>query len=165
MVRGGEEILLVEDSSNDVLLIKRALRRNEIRCSLVVARDGEEALEHLLGPDQRDAPRLVLLDLRLPKVDGLEVLRRLRRNEPTRSLPVVLLTSSEGELGSIAGSGGKLADLCIQKAVDFERLVQEVGLLKALLHASDPRWEVLRKKTRALEVRGRHGEVTSRCPT
>src|SRR5215218_768923 len=144
MVRDGEEIVLVEDNPNDVLLTKRALMKNGFECRVVVARDGEEALGHLLDPGGHDVPRLVLLDLRLPKVDGLEVLRRLRAEGRTKDLLVVLLVCS-GEQGAVADRGGTLADLQLEKAVDFERFVREIGRLRTLLRARDTTREESRK--------------------
>lgn len=111
----GEAILLVEDNPDDVLLTKRALRKHGLLGRVIEARDGEEALGHILGPSGRDVPRLVLLDLRLPKVHGLEVLERLKADKRTRALPVVLLASSEVEREAITGGGG-LADLCVEIA-------------------------------------------------
>jgi two-component system response regulator len=129
-------ILLVEDDPNDVLLTLRALKKNSIGGEVVVARDGVEALEYLFGANsERDTgviPQLVLLDLRLPKIDGVEVLRCLREKDRTRSLPVVIMTSSEGERGMIAGYGLR-ADLCIERAVDFARFSRELRRLKPLL--------------------------------
>src|SRR5688500_4793488 len=93
-------ILLVEDNPDDEILALRALRRNNFLNEVVVARDGVEALGYLFGTGEyagRDTsimPQLILLDLKLPKIDGLEVLRRLRADERTRLLPVVILTSS-----------------------------------------------------------------------
>ena len=94
-------ILLVEDNPDDELLALRALRKNNVKNEVVVAHDGVEALDYLFasgphaGRDPSTMPRLILLDLKLPKVDGLEVLKRLRSDERTRLLPVVILTSSE----------------------------------------------------------------------
>jgi two-component system, response regulator len=132
-------ILLVEDSHDDALLTKRALRKNGLTNRVVVARDGAEALEYLLGPGEHASgvPLLVLLDLRLPKLDGPEVLRRIRACEQTRSLPVAILISYEG--GMITGSEAQLADLCIQKVVDFEQFTKEVERLKPLLTRTDER--------------------------
>ena len=122
-------ILLVEDNPDDELLTRRALKKSGISHRVAVVRDGEEALELLLGAE--DLPRLVLLDLNLPKVDGLEVLRRLRADERTRGLPVVVLVSRERE----RQTGGRAwrADLCIDKGVDYDVFVRTVRRLRALL--------------------------------
>ncbi|MCC6449933.1 MAG: response regulator, partial [Candidatus Aureabacteria bacterium] len=90
-------ILLIEDNPDDAELILRAFKKHTIMNPVVLARDGGEALEYLIGPDAYDPSRIgfVLLDLKLPKVDGLEVLRRIRENEKTKFLPVVILTSSK----------------------------------------------------------------------
>src|SRR5437588_5941600 len=96
-------ILLVEDNPDDQVLTRRALKKNNILNEIVVAQDGVEALDYLLGTgayagrDTGTMPAIVLLDLKLPKVEGLEVLRRLRADERTRVLPVVILTSSKEE--------------------------------------------------------------------
>lgn len=89
------DILLVEDNPNDAELTQRALRKTELGARLMIVHDGAEALEYLLG--NKPKPRVVFLDLKLPKVDGIEVLRRLRADERTKSLPVVVLTSSHEE--------------------------------------------------------------------
>src|SRR6516162_11523225 len=89
------DILLVEDNPNDAELTLRALRKSDIGARLVIARDGAEALEYLLSG--RPKPKVVFLDLKLPKIDGIEVLRRVRSEERTRSLPIVVLTSSQEE--------------------------------------------------------------------
>ena len=102
-------ILLVEDNADDEALTLRALSRNNIGNEVVVARDGEEALEWLFCQgryarrDARDQPALVLLDLKLPKVDGLEVLRRIREHPDTKLVPVVILTSSREEMDRLQG--------------------------------------------------------------
>lgn len=89
------DILLVEDNPNDAELTQRALRKTEIGARLVIARDGAEALERLFTEKIR--PRVVFLDLKLPKIDGIEVLRRIRTDERTKGFPVVVLTSSQEE--------------------------------------------------------------------
>src|SRR5215213_9543144 len=106
-----EAILLVEDDADDALLTRRTLKKNNIRNEVVVARDGAEALEYLFatgehaGRDPRAMPQVVLLDLGLPKVDGLEVLGRIRADECTRLLPVVILTSSQDQEDVVDGYG------------------------------------------------------------
>src|SRR3712207_3349086 len=104
-------ILLVEDNPDDELLIMRALKKNGVKNEVIVARDGVEALDYLFGVgvytgrDKTVMPRLILLDLRLPKIDGLEVLRRVREDERTKLLPVVVLTSSKDDKNLIEGYG------------------------------------------------------------
>ncbi len=141
-----KEILLVEDNDNDILLTKRALNKANIMNEITVAQDGEEALEYLLGrqdkPSQKGnaCPVLILLDLKLPKIDGLEVLKRIRSNERTCMCPVVILTSSREETDIIAGY--KLgANSYIQKPVDFNQFVQAVtqlGLYWLVLNEPPP---------------------------
>jgi CheY-like chemotaxis protein len=140
-------ILLVEDNSSDIKLIKRALEQNQITNELIVAEDGVEALDYLFGTSQyagrdiRDLPTVVLLDLKLPRVDGLEVLKKIRANELTSLLPVVILTSSDQEQDLI--SSYKLgANSYIRKPVDFNRFTEAVrtlGLYWLLLNESPPR--------------------------
>lgn len=130
-------ILLVEDNSDDEALTLRAFKRSTtIRGEVVVARDGAEALNHLLGSgkfsgrDVTEALAVVLLDLKLPKVDGLEVLRRLRADDRTRLLPVVIVTSSKEE-SDIANSYKLGANSYVRKPVDsakFEEGMQHLGL-------------------------------------
>lgn len=125
-------ILLVEDNPKDVLLTERAFQQSKIANDLQVVRDGAEALEYLLGPGAgtpaRPAPALVLLDLKLPKVDGLEVLRRIRQDERTRLLPVVILTSSNEERDVLLGYVGG-ANSYIRKPVDFRQFTEAVASL------------------------------------
>jgi CheY-like chemotaxis protein len=122
---GSRLILLVEDNPDDVELTLRALRKNHISTDVAVARDGVEALEYLLGagdPQQQNArkqPALVLLDLKLPKIDGLEVLRRIRGHESTRLLPVVILTLSNEEQ-DISEAYRLGANSYLRKPVDFD---------------------------------------------
>ena len=139
-------ILLVEDNDDDVELTLRALRRNRVANSVDVVRDGAEALEYLFGTgayagrDVRDAPDLVLLDLKLPKVDGLEVLERLRADPRTRRLPVVILTSSNEE-SDLARSYDLGANSYIRKPVDFTQFVEAVnqlGLYWLVLNEAPP---------------------------
>lgn len=133
-------ILLVEDNGNDELLTVRALKRSRVANEIVVVRDGAEALEYLLGPDPGPLPQLVLLDLKLPKVDGLAVLRRIRDDARTRMLPVVVLTSSDEERDrwDTYESG---VNSYIRKPVqadEFARAVEEVGLYWLVLNEPPP---------------------------
>ena len=119
----GRVILLVEDNADDEALTLRALRKNNIRNDVIVARDGVEALDLLLQQQLR--PQVVLLDLKLPRVDGLEVLRRLRADARTQLLPVVILTSSKEEQDMVQGY--RLgANSYVRKPVDFEQFLQAV---------------------------------------
>ncbi len=127
-------ILLVEDNPDDVELTLRAFRKHNIVNEVVVASDGVEALDYLFcrgkhaGRDMSNLPEVVLLDLKLPKVDGLEVLHHLRADERTKYLPVVILTSSNEERDLI--NGYKLsANSYIQKPVDFTQFSEAVGRL------------------------------------
>ncbi|RIE17592.1 response regulator [Candidatus Cryosericum septentrionale] len=139
-------ILLVEDNPDDVALTLRALRKNNIANEVVVARDGEEALEYLTatgryeGYTLTDLPQVVLLDLKLPKVGGLEVLRAIRANPQTRLRPVVVLTSSSEERDVIA-SYDLGANSYIRKPVDFNQFVEavrELGLYWLVLNQAPP---------------------------
>ena len=125
-------ILLVEDNPDDEALTRRALAKNNIQHEVRVARDGAEALDLLFGngayAGQAIVPEVVLLDLKLPKVDGLEVLRRIRANERTRLLPVVILTSSREERDLVSGYGLG-ANSYIRKPVDFDSFMSAVGQL------------------------------------
>jgi two-component system response regulator len=125
-------ILLVEDNADDEALTRRALAKNNIQSEVRVARDGAEALEMLFGTGAHAgrplAPEVVLLDLKLPKVDGLEVLRRLRADERTRLFPVVILTSSREERDLVSGYGLG-ANSYIRKPVDFAQFVEAVRQL------------------------------------
>ena len=139
-------ILLVEDNPDDEALTLRALKKNNIGNELVVVRDGAEALEFLFctGPyadrDALDLPQVILLDLKLPKVDGLEVLRRIRAHENTRLLPVVILTSSKEEQDRLNGySLG--ANSYVRKPVDFDQFigaVRQLGLYWLVLNDAPP---------------------------
>ncbi len=139
-------ILLVEDNPDDEALTLRALKKNHILNEVVVARDGAEALDYLFGTgahagrDVRDAPQVVLLDLKLPKVDGLEVLRRLRADARTRLQPVVVLTTSSEER-DIVSSYELGANSYIRKPVDFNQFmeaVRQLGLYWLVLNVPPP---------------------------
>lgn len=127
-------ILLVEDNKDDEELTLRALARNNIGNHVVVVRDGQEALDWLegvgshAGRSPADVPALILLDLKLPKVDGLEVLQRLRANPVTQLVPVVILTSSREDRDRIEGYRGG-ANSYVQKPVDFTQFVDAVRQL------------------------------------
>jgi CheY-like chemotaxis protein len=143
---GSKVILLVEDNPDDEALTLRALKKNNIGNEVVIARDGAEALDYLFGAgayagrDMSVMPAITLLDLKLPKVDGLEVLRRLRANNRTSLLPVVILTSSKEEQDLL--NGYKLgANSYIRKPVDFGQFVEAVrqlGLYWLVLNESPP---------------------------
>lgn len=136
------EILLVEDNNDDVELTLHALRKENLANHIHVARDGEEALEFLFCNGVHSdrsferPPRLVLLDLKLPKVDGMEVLRQLKADPRTHSIPVVILTSSKEERDLVQGYGLG-ANSYIQKPVDFEQFrntVKSVGFYWLLVN-------------------------------
>lgn len=139
----GQLILLVEDNPDDVDLTLRALKKKNISNEVHVARDGAEALEFLFGEGNgdrhaADLPGLILLDLKLPKVSGIEVLQRIRNDSRTKLLPVVILTSSkeEEDLVRCYESG---CNSFIQKPVDFSQFadaVHQLGLYWLLLNAS-----------------------------
>lgn len=127
-------ILLVEDNSDDEELTMRAFKKNKIHNQIVIARDGAEALDYLFGTgayagrDLALMPQLILLDLKLPKIDGLQVLQRLRADPRTRLLPVVILTSSKEQQDLIEGySLG--ANSYVRKPVDFTEFIEAVRQL------------------------------------
>lgn len=138
----GETILLVEDNPDDVELTLRAFRKNKIANNVIIARDGVEALDYLLckgayaDRDANDMPRIILLDLKLPKLNGLQVLERLRADERTEFVPVVILTSSKEEQDLV--SGYKLgANSYVRKPVDFNKFVEavhQIGLYWLLIN-------------------------------
>ncbi len=140
-------ILLVEDNPGDEALTRRAIAKTNIHNAITVARDGAEALDYLFGTGPHDGrpvtPELVLLDLKLPKVDGLEVLRRIRAHPRTGLLPVVILTSSLEEKDVINGYGLG-ANSYIRKPVDFGQFVESVrqlGLYWLILNQPPPKPE------------------------
>jgi two-component system, response regulator len=139
-------ILLVEDNPDDQALTLRAFKKHNITNEVVIARDGSEALDYLFGTgrhagrDPSQAPQLVLLDLKLPKVDGLEVLRQLRADERTRLLPVVVLTSSTEER-DVVESYRLGANSYVRKPVDFTEFIEaarQLGLYWLLLNQPPP---------------------------
>ncbi len=139
-------ILLVEDNPDDELLAIRALKKNNIMNEVVVARDGAEALDYLFGAgayagrDMSVMPQIILLDLKLPKIDGLEVLRRLRNDERTKLLPVVVLTSSKEER-DLTESYSLGANSYIRKPVNFDQFteaIRQLGLYWLVLNESPP---------------------------
>ncbi len=127
-------ILLVEDNPSDVALTRRALEKSRIKNKMVVVEDGAEALDYLFctgtyaDRDPCDLPTVVLLDLKLPKVDGLEVLRRLRSNDKTRRLPIVIMTSSKEDV-DVASAYDFGANSYIRKPVDFNQFAEAVNHL------------------------------------
>jgi two-component system, response regulator len=136
------EILLVEDNPSDVELALHALKKNNLTNRIHVVRDGQEALEYIFGKEGQPSrpiehtPRVILLDLKLPKVDGKEVLRRLKTDERTRAIPVVVLTSSREER-DIVESYRLGVNSYITKPVDFEQFteaVRQMGLYWLLLN-------------------------------
>jgi two-component system response regulator len=136
------EILLVEDNPDDVELTLHALRKENLANNIHVARDGEEALEFLFcngtfaGRSIEHPPRLILLDLKLPKVDGMEVLRQLKDDPRTKTIPVVIMTSSKEERDLVNGYGLG-ANSYIQKPVDFDQFrktVKSVGMYWLLIN-------------------------------
>lgn len=140
-------ILLVEDNPDDEALTLRAFAKNNIRNNVVVARDGAEALDYLFarndhqGRDAADLPQLVLLDLNLPKVDGLDVLRQIRADARTQLLPVVILTSSREEQ-DLVESYRLGANSYVRKPVNFDEFLEaarQLGLYWLLLNESLPR--------------------------
>lgn len=139
-------ILLVEDNPDDEALTLRALKKNNITNEVVVARDGAEALDYFFGTgrfagrDTSETPQVTLLDLKLPKVDGLEVLRRLRADPRTKLAPIVILTSSNEEQDRLKGYDWG-ANSYVRKPVDFDQFmeaVRQLGLYWLLLNERPP---------------------------
>ena len=140
-------ILLVEDNPDDEALTLRALKKNNIENNIFVVRDGVQALDFLFctnayaDRDPHDLPQLILLDIKLPKMDGLEVLRRIRADERTRLIPVVILTSSKEEQDLVEGYKGG-ANSYVRKPVDFDEFVaamRQLGLYWLVLNQAPPR--------------------------
>lgn len=127
-------ILLVEDNADDELLALRALKKTSVPNRVVVVRDGEEALEYIFGRgryqgrDMSEQPKVVFLDLKLPKLNGIDVLRSIRQDRRTKRLPVVLLTSSDEPQDLVDGYDSG-ANSYINKPVDFNEFVEQVKLL------------------------------------
>jgi two-component system response regulator len=141
------QILLVEDNADDEILTLRALRKNNILNEVIVARDGAEALDFLqctgrfAARDPAQRPQVILLDLNLPKVSGLEVLRRLRADPQTKLLPVVVLTSSK-EDEDVLASYNLGANAYVRKPVDFgefAQAIQHLGLFWLILNEPPPK--------------------------
>ena len=145
-MNGGKIILLVEDNPDDVALMLRVLKKYNVANEIVEAHDGVEALDYLFGTgahagrDLRQQPQVILLDLKLPKVDGLEVLRRVRNDPRTRLQPVVILTSSNEEKDRV-NSYALGANSYIRKPVDFNQFaesVRQLGLYWLVLNEPPP---------------------------
>lgn len=142
-----KSILLVEDNPDDVELTLRALKKNNIANEVIVAHDGQEALDYLFGTgrhagrDTGDLPAVILLDLKMPKVDGIEVLRRLRADERTKLLPVVILTSSKEEKDRVNGYRFG-CNSYVRKPVDFVQFseaIKQLGLYWLVLNEPPPK--------------------------
>jgi two-component system, response regulator len=140
-------ILLVEDNPSDVALTQRALEKSRVANELVIAEDGQEALDYLwaagayAGRDTSELPALMLLDLKLPKMPGLEVLRRVRADSRTRRLPVVILTTSREER-DLAGGYDLGVNSYVSKPVDFTKFaaaVEQLGLYWLVLNETPPK--------------------------
>ena len=144
MIPKDVRILLVEDTPDDIELTLRAFEKHNLTNKIVVARDGEEALNILFQRDQESVrwrPDLILLDLKLPKVDGLEVLKRVKGDSRTKVIPVVILTSSKEET-DLANSYQLGANSYLRKPVNFEKfveVVQQLGLYWLLLNEPPPK--------------------------
>ena len=123
-------ILLVEDNPDDEALTRRAILKNDIQCDIEVKKDGVEALSYLLGQgiEPTRKPVFILLDLKLPKINGLEVLRQLRNDQRTKNIPVIIMTSSKEEL-DLHNAYSNGANSFITKPVDYNEFVESIGLL------------------------------------
>jgi two-component system, response regulator len=137
-----EKILLVEDSSDDIVLTLRAFKKNNIMNEIIVKRDGEEALDFFFGKkgvakeNNKDLPILTLLDLKIPKIDGIEVLKKIRADERTKLIPIVILTSSK-EPGDLLSCYRLGCNSYIRKPVDFNQFkdtVKQLGLYWLLMN-------------------------------
>jgi two-component system response regulator len=145
MTNEGLEVLLVEDDPDDLELTLHALKEARITNPIQVARDGEEALDYIFGRGsyngrQTTRPRVILLDLKLPKVDGLQVLRQIKADQRTKGIPVVILTSSSEEKDLVEGY--RLgANSYIQKPVDFaqfQKTIRELGYYWLVVNQAPP---------------------------
>jgi two-component system response regulator len=142
----GKPLLLVEDNPDDEALTMRAFRKNNISNDVVVARDGVEALDYLFGTGKHagrntaEQPQVILLDLKLPRIDGIEVLRRIRDDDRTRTVPVVILTSSKEEQDLL--NGYRLGcNSYVRKPVNFDEFLEaarQLGLYWLLLNEAPP---------------------------
>lgn len=133
-------ILLVEDNSRDEMLTLRAFKKSNLLNEVIVARDGVEALDYFFGAEKNPLPQLVLLDLKLPKLDGLSVLRKLRADERTKLLPIVIFTSSSEEEDMIK-SYNLGANSYVRKPVDFDQFLEatkQLGLYWLILNEVAP---------------------------
>ncbi len=140
-------ILLVEDNADDEFLTKRELRKQNVANEIIVVRDGAEAIEYIFGEgayagrDVTDTPALTLLDLKLPKIDGLKVLQRIRADERTKLMPVTILTSSDDEKDMVE-SYNLGANSYVRKPVDFDQFreaVRQLHLYWLLLNEAPPK--------------------------
>ena len=135
-VESGRYVLLVEDNPDDELLTLRAFKKNSINVEVRVVRDGQDAVDFFFSEDmeggmlkeQLGLPAFVLLDLQLPKIDGIEVLRRIRKNDASKGLPVIVLTTSD-EQRDVLKSYGLGANSFVRKPVNFKKFVETVGQL------------------------------------